>query len=79
MAPRNNTKRTSDVDDNQTLPKKSSKSHGLPPIPWTADSNVLIWKLVGEVEKSENYKVLFGKRTKHEVSFYGLCRDELLI
>ena len=56
-------------DSSQPLPtgKKSRKSSGLPAISWTADKSFLTWRLFGEIEKAENFKVLFGKRSKHEV------------
>jgi hypothetical protein len=65
MAPNN--KRASDSP--QPLPKKPRKPSGLPPISWTAD---LTWRLLGEIEKGEDYKILFGKRSKHEVIFSRL-------
>jgi hypothetical protein len=43
-------------------------SNRLPDIPWTEDSGRLIWSLLTEMEKPENFKVLLGKKDKKEVS-----------
>ena len=51
--------------DGPTAPKKVST---IPPLPWTAAKSMLVWTLLTEVEKAENFKVLFEKRTKGEVS-----------
>jgi len=40
---------------------------GLPAISWTANENHLTWLLLTEMEKYENYRVLFGKVDKEEV------------
>ena len=40
----------------------------LPDIPWTEDNGRLIWSLLTEMEKPENFKVLLGKKDKKEVS-----------
>jgi hypothetical protein len=40
---------------------------GLPAISWTASENHLTWLLLTEMEKYENYRVLFGKVDKEEV------------
>src|ERR1700689_3882565 len=46
---------------------------GLPSISWTANDNHLTWSLLTEMEKYENFRVLFGKVDKEEVrpSFLG--------
>ena len=44
-----------------------SKSH-VPPINWSGNNGELIWKLITELEKPENFKVFLGKKDKHEVS-----------
>jgi hypothetical protein len=49
-------------------PQKARKVSNIPPLPWAAEQSKLIWALLTEVEKTENFKVLFGKRTKGEVS-----------
>ena len=49
--------------------KKPRKTFALGPIPWAANSHTLAYQLLCEVEKSENFKVLFGKKDKHEVIF----------
>jgi hypothetical protein len=54
--------------DGPTAPKKARKVSNIPPLPWTAERSKLVWTLLTEVEKAENFKVLFGKRTKGEVS-----------
>ncbi|KAJ7151178.1 hypothetical protein C8R46DRAFT_914372, partial [Mycena filopes] len=41
-------------------------SSNLPDFPWTVDKNKLIWDLIGEMEKPENSKVLFGKKAPGE-------------
>ncbi|KAF8059891.1 hypothetical protein FPV67DRAFT_1674386 [Lyophyllum atratum] len=38
----------------------------IPAIPWVADNGKLIWALITELEKPENYKVFCGKKNKHE-------------
>ena len=48
--------------------KKPQKTSTLGLIPWGANSSFLIYQLLCEVEKPENFKVLFGKKDKHEVS-----------
>ena len=40
----------------------------LPPIAWDADNHALVWKLIVEVMKPANLKVLCKKSTKQEVS-----------
>ena len=39
----------------------------LPPISWAENDAALTWSLIGELEKSENFKVLFGKQVNSEV------------
>jgi hypothetical protein len=51
-----------------SVPKKPRKTSALGPITWGANSSFLIHQLLCEVEKPENFKVLFGKKDKHEVS-----------
>ena len=50
------------------MPKPSTKSF-IPPISWDADQQALTWALLNELEKQENFKVLFGKRDPKEVSW----------
>ncbi|KDR82164.1 hypothetical protein GALMADRAFT_59519 [Galerina marginata CBS 339.88] len=38
----------------------------LPDIPWSEDEDKLVWSFLTELEKDENYKVLFGKKTVNE-------------
>lgn len=59
--------------NSQPSSKKSRKAPVLPPISWAADDSFLVWKLLGELEKTENYKVLFGKKTQHEVNGSRRC------
>ncbi len=35
----------------------------LPKIPWTANGHAIVWSLISEMEKTENRKVLFGKKS----------------
>ena len=44
--------------------KKASETK-IPAITW---SDELVWALLGELEKEENYCVLFGKKDPSEVS-----------
>ena len=38
------------------------------PFSWTSNKHELTWKLVAEMGKHENFRVLFGKTDKDEVS-----------
>jgi hypothetical protein len=58
---------------NAAAPKKAHKVLNIPPLPWTAERSKLIWTLLTEIEKGENFKVLFGKRTKGKVSNWKIC------
>jgi hypothetical protein len=40
----------------------------IPSIYWAANDHELTWKLLGEMGKVENFKVLFGKAEGDEVS-----------
>jgi hypothetical protein len=51
------------------VPKKPRKISAIGTITWGANSSALIYQLLCEVEKPENFKVLFGKKDKHEVSW----------
>jgi len=57
-------------NDTQGSDKKPRLS--LPPIPWAENDAALTWSLIGELEKPENFKVLFGKRDNSEVCNSGL-------
>ncbi|KAL4071080.1 hypothetical protein V8B97DRAFT_1963787 [Scleroderma yunnanense] len=46
------------------MPVKKPKAI-LPPIPWDTDDHALVWKLIAEITKPANLKVLCGK-SKHE-------------
>ncbi len=35
----------------------------LPKISWTANRHTIVWSLILEMEKTENRKVLFGKKS----------------
>jgi hypothetical protein len=37
-------------------------------INWSANGGELIWALITELEKPENFKVFLGKKDKHDVS-----------
>jgi hypothetical protein len=39
----------------------------VPVIDWSGNNGALIWQLITELEKPENFKVFLGKRDKHEV------------
>jgi hypothetical protein len=39
----------------------------IPTIDWSGNDGDLIWRLITELEKPENYKVFLGKKDKHEV------------
>ncbi|KAI0724894.1 hypothetical protein C8Q72DRAFT_936863, partial [Fomitopsis betulina] len=45
----------------------SRKKSSVPDIDWKANNGALLWQLIGELEKPENFRVLFGKRDKNEV------------
>ena len=47
--------------------KKPCQEVALPAIQWANDNSKLIWSLLTEIEKPENFRVLFGKRNKSEV------------
>ena len=42
-------------------PEKAAKPH-IPDINWAANQSSLIWSLLAEIEKAENYRVLYGKK-----------------
>jgi hypothetical protein len=61
------------------MPPKVTKPK-LPDIPWAEDDDNLVWAFITELEKDENYKVLFGKKDVKEVRYvvkpslcYFLC------
>jgi len=35
---------------------------------WDVDDHALVWNLIAEITKPANFKVLYGKLTKQEVS-----------
>ena len=39
----------------------------VPTINWSGNDGELIWKLITELEKPENFKVFLGKKDKNEV------------
>ena len=39
----------------------------VPAINWSGNDGELIWKLITELEKHENFKVFLGKKDKNEV------------
>jgi hypothetical protein len=51
-----------DKSDKVTKPR-------IPDIIWSSDNNSLIWSLLAEIEKDDNYRVLYGKKDVAEVSF----------
>ena len=48
-------------------PDKATKSR-IPDINWSANKSSLIWALLAQIEKDENYRVLYGKKDVSEVS-----------
>jgi hypothetical protein len=48
-------------------PDKATKSR-IPDINWSANKSSLIWALLAQIEKDENYQVLYGKKDVSEVS-----------
>jgi hypothetical protein len=53
------------------MPPRGSKpalKPKIPDIPWGQDKSSLVWDLLAEIEKEENYRVLFGKKDVSEVS-----------
>lgn len=51
---------------NETGLKKSKSSVTILSLPWAANDSALVWQLIGEIEVPENFKVLFGKKSKFE-------------
>ena len=49
------------------MPKEKTKPP-IHPIQWTQNQHELTWKLLGEMGKHENFRVIFGKTDKDEVS-----------
>ena len=47
---------------------KAEKPH-IPELNWSANDSSTIWTLLAEIEKSENYHILYGKKDVAEVSF----------
>ena len=48
----------------------------IPEINWSADKSSAIWALLEHIEKPENYRVLYGKKTVGEVSIiFSLSRS----
>lgn len=52
------------------MPRKprENKKPRIPEIAWAENDNHLIWLLLAEIEKDANYRVLFGKKDKDEVT-----------
>ena len=48
-------------------PDKATKSW-IPDINWSANKSSLIWALLSQIEKDENYQVLYGKKDVSKVS-----------
>jgi hypothetical protein len=53
--------------DSHTPSSVPQGSQRLPDIPWAENDGSLIWSLITEMEKPENFKVLLGKKDKKEV------------
>jgi len=62
---------------------KSNSKPSIAPIAWDADQQALTWALLNELEKYENFKVLFGKKDPKEVSLSFqmdlACTDSMLL
>jgi hypothetical protein len=63
-------KRRAPTDQPTPAARKPRKSSALGTIPWAANKSTLILQLLCEVEKTENFKVLFGKKDKREARKY---------
>jgi hypothetical protein len=50
--------------------RKARKPSALPDIMWGAKDHELIWKLLSEIERPENHKVLFRKKKSEVLSFW---------
>jgi hypothetical protein len=55
-------------------PEKAAKPH-IPDINWAANQSLLIWSLLAEIEKAENYRVLYGKKESSEVNKFYLYME----
>jgi hypothetical protein len=55
-------------------PEKAAKPH-IPDINWAANQSSLIWSLLAEIEKAENYRVLYGKKESSEVNKFYLYME----
>ena len=55
-------------------PEKATKPH-IPDINWAANQSSLIWSLLAEIEKAENYRVLYGKKESSEVNKFYLYME----
>ena len=51
----------------RTATDKAEKPR-IPEINWSAHNSSAVWALLAEIEKKENYRVLFGKKDVAEVS-----------
>lgn len=41
-------------------------------LPWAKDNSIAVHKLLAEMEKPENFIILFGKKDKMDVSHYNI-------
>ena len=48
-------------------------------LPWSEDNSAKTYEFIAEMEKLDNFKVLFGKKDKADVSTMSLPCDLLLI
>ena len=55
-------------------PEKAAKPH-IPDINWAANQSSLIWSLLAEIEKAENYRILYGKKESSEVNNFYLFME----
>ena len=77
-------KGTSDEPTSNTEPApgtegKHVKSDIPRQLPWSENDSAKTYKFIAEMEKLDNFKVLFGKKDKADVSTMSLQCDLLLI
>lgn len=49
-------------------PAVKAEKPRIPEINWSANNSSAVWALLAEIEKHENYRVLYGKKDVAEVS-----------
>jgi hypothetical protein len=51
-------------------PAVKAEKPRIPEINWSANNSLAVWALLAEIEKHENYRVLYGKKDVAEVSLF---------